>query len=214
MVALAGSTWKLAPCLVRLFEEADKLWPGRSTASDGSIGDLAHSTRKSDHNPNDAGWVLAGDLTDDKAGGCDADRFAEHLLATRDPRVSYVICNGRIFRSYGTSAWQWTPYTGTNAHDKHTHVSVLNTAAAIYDTSPWFAYADTPAPPEDPFMALSDAEQAQLLRAVVETREIAEHNRWNRDVLDGISQAVSKIAAGDGASATEILDALAARLAG
>lgn len=156
MVALAGSGWKLAPCLVRMFEEADKLWPKRSRLSDGSIGDLSHQARSSDHNPNDAGWVLAGDLTDDKANGCDADRFAEHLRTSRDPRVSYVICNGRIFRSYGSSAWSWTPYTGINAHEKHTHVSVLNTAAAIYDRSPWFDYA---APPELPI----EEEDVQLI---------------------------------------------------
>lgn len=146
MVAIVGSGWKLAPCLVALFAEADRRWPDRSKASDGSIGDLAHAARKSDHNPNDAGWVLAGDLTDDKDHGCDADLFAESLRVAQDPRVSYVICNGRIFKSYGTSPWKWATYTGTNDHEKHTHVSVLNTAAAIYDKLPWFSYADAPDP--------------------------------------------------------------------
>ena len=54
----------------------------------------------------------------------------------------------------------------------------------------------------------TDADRELLARINDKT----EHNRWNRDVLDGISAAVSKIAAGDGASATEILDQLAERL--
>lgn len=223
MVALAGSTWKLAPCLVRLFREADALFPGRPTGSDGTIGDAGHSARASDHNPDDDEkdadttlWVCAADLTDAIPGPVAFD-LLEHLRAVRDQRVKYGISEGKAFYSYANSAhpaWEWVPYSGPNGHFSHGHISVHNTAAARDDLSGWFDFAPIAPPPEDPFMALSDAEQAQLLRAVMETREIAEHNRWNRDVLDGISQAVSKIAAGDGASATEILDALAARLAG
>lgn len=146
MVAIAGTGWKLAPSLRAMFDEADRRWPKRSKASDGSIGDLAHSKRTSDHNPDASGDVLAGDLTDDKPAGCDADLFAEHLRKSRDPRVKYVICNGKVFRSYGTNAWQWTPYTGINGHFSHTHVSVLDTTEAKNDTSPWFSYADAPDP--------------------------------------------------------------------
>lgn len=148
MVATAGKGWSLASSLVAMFDEADRRWPKRSRASDGSIGDAAHAARKSDHNPDSTGDVLAGDLTDDKAAGCDADLFAEHLRRSRDPRISYVICNGRVFRSYGSSAWEWTPYSGINGHFAHTHVSILDTHAAKNDTSPWFPYADAPLPDE------------------------------------------------------------------
>lgn len=134
----AAGTKRLAPCLVALFAQADARWPARSRASDGSLGDPAHAARVSDHNPDASGDVLAGDLTDDKVRGCDADAFAEHLRVTRDRRVKYVICNGRVFRSYGASAWRWTPYTGVNAHEKHTHVSVLDTDEAKTDLRPWF----------------------------------------------------------------------------
>jgi hypothetical protein len=146
MVALAGRGWSLAPSLRAMFDEADRRWPKRSRVSDGSIGDRAHAARTSDHNPDASGDVLAGDLTDDKDNGCDADLFAEHLRKSRDPRVKYVICNGKVFRSYGSSAWQWTPYTGANGHFAHTHVSILDTAEAKNDTSPWFDYADAPDP--------------------------------------------------------------------
>jgi len=152
MVAVSGSGWRLAPCLDALICEADKLYPNRSTVSDGSIGDQAHATRASDHNPDD-GWVCAVDVTDDKANGCDADLLAQHIVASRDPRVKYVIWNRTIAKSYanrGLAAWTPQPYTGTNAHEKHTHVSVHNTATARNDTSAWW--------PQEDDMPLSDAD--------------------------------------------------------
>lgn len=124
-----------------MFEQADRLWPHRSIASDGSIGDADHRTRKSDHNPDASGDVLAGDLTDDKGAGCDADAFAEYLRLRRDRRVKLVINNGQFFSSYATStrpAWTWVPYNGVNGHFSHCHVSVLDTWDAKNDTSPWF----------------------------------------------------------------------------
>lgn len=148
MVAVRGPGWGLAPCLVDLIHECDELAPNRSTISDGSVGDSAHAARTSDHNPED-GWVCAVDVTDDKAGGCDADLLARHLVASRDPRVKYLIWNGTIVKSYvdsaGHPAWQPYPYTGTNAHEKHTHISVHNTAAARNDLSPWWPQDEPPA---------------------------------------------------------------------
>lgn len=146
MVWVGGSQGTLAPCLVDLFLEADRRWPGRSRASDGSLGDTAHATRDSDHNPkspNPPGWVDAGDLTDDKASGCDADLLAHHLVASKDPRVKYVIWNGTVVRSYakpGLPAWTPEPYTGSNPHDKHTHISV--TEAGRHIRAPWFPQED------------------------------------------------------------------------
>lgn len=140
MVATSGAGWKLAPCLVALIDQADALFPNRSTASDGSIGDAAHAARESDHNPAD-GWVCAVDITDDKANGCDADLLAQHIVASRDPRVKYVIWNDTVVRSYdkpGLSAWTPEEYLGTNPHVTHTHVSVHNTASALDDTSDWW----------------------------------------------------------------------------
>lgn len=150
MVAISGTGWRLAPCLVDLIKQCDDLFPNRSTASDGSIGDAAHASRASDHNPAD-GWVCAVDVTDDKANGCDADLLAQHIVASRDPRVKYVIWNRTIAKSYasnGVPAWQPYPYTGTNAHDKHTHVSVHNTAAARNDLSAWWPIEEDDMTPE------------------------------------------------------------------
>lgn len=173
MVATSGRGWRLAPSLVALVRECDRIAPNRSTASDGSIGDPAHAARTSDHNPDASGDVLAVDITDDKAGGCDADALAHHLVANRDPRLKYVIWNSTIVKSYGTTAWQPQPYTGANSHTTHTHISVLDTAAAKNDTSPWWpATPPTPAPPPAPPPSEEDemANDATFIRKAGDNR--------------------------------------------
>lgn len=124
--------WRVAEALTELKHQVDDLWPKRSTASDGSIGDAAHATRDSDHNPwvidpKGIGVVTAIDITDENASGCDGEDIAALIRASRDSRVKYIIFNGRICRSYpkgAVLAWEWTKYTGPNAHTKHVHVSV------------------------------------------------------------------------------------------
>ena len=152
MVATAGPGWVLAPCLVALYAEADRLFPNRSVASDGTIGNDAHAATISDHNPDSSGDVLAADLTDDKANGCDADLLAQHLVASRDQRVRYVIWNDTIVKSYDSSrgpAWQPQPYDGENPHITHTHISVHDTAAAKNDVTAWFPQEDDVTPEQD-----------------------------------------------------------------
>jgi hypothetical protein len=172
MVATSGSGWRLAPCLVELFEEADRRKPTRSRVSDGSIGDLAHSTRESDHNPAD-GWVTAGDLDDD---GDSADLgvrlLRQHLVASTDPRVKYLIHEGTIWKAYenrGLPAWTPQPYTGVNAHAKHLHVSVWNTAEARDDLSPWW--------PTDEEDELNDADKQWI------AQQFDAHRKWVRAEL-------------------------------
>lgn len=145
MVWTGGAQGDLAPAIEAMFDQADALWPGRSTASDGTLGDQAHASRTSDHNPkipNPPGWVDAGDLTWDPASGVDLFAISEAIRLRRDPRVKYVIFFAKVFRSYGDHAWEWTDYTGPNAHKSHMHVSILPTDAARSDTSPWFEEAD------------------------------------------------------------------------
>lgn len=135
MVATSGPGWRLAPSLKALIDEADRLWPDRDRRSDGSIGDTSHAARTSDHNPYD-GWVHAIDLDENLTPTLDLAGFAEHLRTSRDPRVRYVIYEGRIFKSY--SGWVWQPYSGSNAHTQHLHVSIQRTDQARIDLRPWF----------------------------------------------------------------------------
>lgn len=155
MVALSGNGWRLAPSLAKAVADATRKAPQRSIKSDGSIGDTDHQERKSDHNPDDSGDVLAVDITHDPTHGFDAHAEAERLRQRRDPRIKYVISNGRMFASYDTPkrrAWEWGTYVGLNAHKQHMHISVLDTPEAKGDLSPWFTDAAPPPSPLEPDM--------------------------------------------------------------
>lgn len=123
-----------------LLDQIDAMSPNRSRASDGWIGDKAHRARKSDHNPNAAGVVQGIDITNDPAHGIVSDKIARALADSRDPRIKYLISNGMMCRSYrsgGNPAWTWTRYTGTNAHNKHFHLSVVDDPKLYDNASPW-----------------------------------------------------------------------------
>lgn len=133
--------WRLAKSLTTLREEVNMRWPDRSQDSDGAVGDAAHASRDSDHNP----WVrdppgpnvvTAIDITHDPAHGFDSYAFADWLRQSRDDRVKYVISNSRIF-SATVSPWQWRPYHGANPHDHHVHVSVKDVKAFFDNTRRW-----------------------------------------------------------------------------
>ena len=108
-------SWRVAKSLLTLRTQVDAMAPSRSKAADGTIGETAHSARKSDHNPNANNVVTAMDITHDPAHGVDAGALAEMLRLSKDPRIKYVISNRRIFSSQQTP-WQWREYTGANAH--------------------------------------------------------------------------------------------------
>lgn len=141
--------WRLAKSLEMLRSQVNAKYPNRSKMSDGTIGDPAHSARTSDHNPNSAGVVTAMDITHDPAHGVNAGLLAETLLASRDPRIKYIISNRRIAASSvvgSTPAWQWRSYTGSNPHDKHVHVSVSASASKYDSVAPWKIDGQMPAP--------------------------------------------------------------------
>lgn len=119
-------TERVAKSLEVLRLQINALSPNRDKSSDGGLGDEAHRSRPSDHNPNAKGVGTARDFTHDPAHGIDSEKLAEALLATRDPRIKYVISNNKIASgSAGPSPWQWRKYTGSNPHNKHVHISVL-----------------------------------------------------------------------------------------
>ena len=132
--------WRVAKALLQLRRQVDALFPTRSRKSDGTIGDAAHQSRGSDHNP----WVQAGgmgvvtgmDITHDPASGCSGERIAETLRAGRDARIKYIIWNRRIC-SATVSPWQWRPYAGSNPHDHHVHLSVVAEAGQYDAEASW-----------------------------------------------------------------------------
>jgi hypothetical protein len=132
--------WRLAKSLEKLRSQVNAKHPKRSKASDGAIGDEKHASRDSDHNPwvkdGKMGVVTAIDITNDPANGCDAHKLADQLRTKKDPRIKYVISNGRIF-SATQDPWMWRPYSGSNKHVKHMHISVNASKVLFDDTVEW-----------------------------------------------------------------------------
>ena len=146
----------IAPAASSLLSQATALWPNRNRASDGTLGDPAHAARASDHNPDSRGIVHAADLTHDPANGCDNNVNAEQVK--NDPRVKYVIWNRRIWNPSISRTWR--PYTGSNPHDHHMHVSVLS-GPLENDTRPWFNEGEDAMTADD--RAYVDAHDLRLL---------------------------------------------------
>jgi hypothetical protein len=121
-------TPKLCKAGQQLRLQVDDNYPDRDRASDGWIGNLAHSLRPSDHNPDEQGIVRAIDIDRDLSGKAKPDLMPDladqiRLFAKRDKskRVSYVIFNGRIASS--RMGWRWRTYKGSSPHTSHCHVS-------------------------------------------------------------------------------------------
>jgi hypothetical protein len=125
--------WYLAPSLETGRSEVNRRWPNRDRRSDGTIGDEAHASRASDHNPNSRGSVNAWDVDVD---GVDIWL----ILATfeRHPSAHYWIYNRRI--ADRDNDWRPVQYTGSNPHTAHAHLSIRQSVVAERNTQPWGIY--------------------------------------------------------------------------
>lgn len=105
-----------SPAARQAIADANRRWPNRRKASDGIMGDARHQRTPSDHNLGNA-----VDITHDPRSGCDGNVIA--ALAIRDPRVTYVIFNRKIYNR-ARAAEGWRPYRGDNPHTQHCHISI------------------------------------------------------------------------------------------
>lgn len=119
---------KLSQSAIQLREQIDDAFPDRDRSSDGWIGDTRHAARKSDHNPDEQGWVRAIDIDRDLANKKGKPDLMPDLvdqiraLAKRgDKRIAYIIFDGKI--ASPRKAWRWRTYTGINQHRTHAHFS-------------------------------------------------------------------------------------------
>lgn len=171
-------TWRPARSLDVLRDEIDLMAPDRSTLSDGTLGDTAHSARASDHNPNAAGVVRARDITHDPTHGCDCNALTRDIAAMlgKHPALgsgAYLIWRRRII-STDRLAEGWRTYTGSNPHDKHMHVSVGT--RGYDDTSPWLEDEDDMTNAEDVMTELKATRRAVglLLRAILKAQGVTD----------------------------------------
>lgn len=144
----ARMAWVLTKNLQAFRDQMNLYFPNRDKASDGSIGDAAHASGTSGHNPDDSAYdnaewdndsdtkseVRAIDVDDDlrDSNGVTMEDVLQHLLrlAKSDPKfpIRYMIYNKRIFSS--TSGWVQKAYTGSSPHTEHLHLSGAYSDAA------------------------------------------------------------------------------------
>lgn len=132
------SGWEVSPILVPLLGDVRREFPGIVI---GTIGDPAHQTEQSDHNPDQWGFVCAGDVMFGHGFDADdAERLFRRLIALRDPRMAFVIYNRRIV-SATVRPFVVRPYTGSDPHTGHVHVSVKH-AQNPRPTTSWDIYPE------------------------------------------------------------------------
>ena len=149
---------------------------------------------ESDHNPHvrDGATgddvVTALDLTHDPNSGCDAGVLAEVVIASRDPRIKYIIWNRRIVSGdAGPSPWVKRQYTGSDPHNLHVHISVKPTKAEYDNDAAWaLSGAAPPATPSAP-PPPAEVEKRKVVGKAVEAHtgcpisaEASWHNRGRR----------------------------------
>lgn len=108
-------------------------FPKRDKSSDGWIGDSAHQSRPSDHNPDSRGWVHALDIDEDFGATGDNKKFADQLIAyARDgrkgsERLKYTVYEDKVASgTYSDTYWVWR---GSGyGHTHHIHVSFTDAA--------------------------------------------------------------------------------------
>lgn len=146
-------SWRIAESLKQLREQVNAAYPNRDKASDGGVGDKDHASRSSDHNPwvkdsRGMGVVTAIDIDEDLTPELrSVQAIVDSIIASRDPRVKYIIYERRICSSYaahGYKAWTWRPYSGKNPHSMHAHISV-NPSPYHYDSRAEWNIGSTPA---------------------------------------------------------------------
>jgi hypothetical protein len=203
-------SWRVALSLDVMLAEINRAAPNRSTASDGSIGDPAHASRDSDHNPNAAGVVRARDITDDPVHGCNAARIAERvrrLGLEGHPALgsgAYVIWDRRI--ASDTHGWAWRTYDGSNPHTAHVHVSVATHPAGYDSVAPWHLDES-----EDNMNQAQDERLKRIERTVdqIQAILIAKLERANTRIARA-NHRLQRLRAQGAATRAEIEDQLAA----
>ena len=196
------SAWEVSPILAPLIAEVKAELPGVQVV--GTIGDEQHAEEDSDHNPDEWGFVCAGDfMKGAEFTAADAeylfDRITE-MIRAGDKRCAYAIYNRRIVSSTVSPGVVRT-YTGDDPHTGHVHVSVPH-GSQPHPTTSWHIY-----PPEAPTMALTpadlDAIVAKLATAAGLANPPAGSYAWNERKLQ--LTYPSNFSGGVGAAATNLL---------
>jgi len=177
--------WRNCNASMRFVEALNAKYPRRDKASDGTIGDAAHATRSSDHNP----WIVVGAYgvvraRDVDKDGIDAAAIVEQLRLlglAGDPRLrngGYIIFNGRITKPDFSG---WAIYTGANKHTAHFHISFSTVVAGFDSNATWYILGGSspaPVPAPAPGRYAGDSHGLPTFRRGMTDPRIASWQRW------------------------------------
>lgn len=205
--------WFLNTALTNFRKAVNTRWPNRDKASDGTIGDTAHASRTSDHNPDPDGSVDAWDMDVD---GVDVELLKQVFQAHESS--AYWIHNDQIARR--SSGWRRESYAyagpDRNRHTKHVH---WNTRSTHEDsTKPWVIPAP-PAPPaaeEDDMKLIIAREESDpkvyvgngVTRRHIKTETDLGNLRWWLKNKRGYSDAETEVNVFDDGTLAGVLGAL------
>ncbi len=204
------ASWVLVPALVSLRAEFNALAPSREKSSAGSIGDSAHASSSSDHNPDETGATPYEDVDSiNEVHAIDVDidlrkpgwkmAKAVDIIVTRhrtgrDDRLQNVIYKRRIWSRSG--GWTAREYTGSNPHDEHAHFSSRYTTAQEASTRPWgLLEQEDDVSQADVIAALNSADgQAAIGRATLNASEtislVVQSDEFSKAVFDAVTKAM------------------------
>lgn len=197
------TAWRLAKSLEQLRRQINAASPNRNKASDGTIGDLAHSKTKSDHNPDKDGVVKAMDITHDPGSGVDGTILTESLVASRDRRIQYIIWNRKIISST-VQPWVWRGYSGSNPHNHHVHISV-KADPKLYDNDSLWGFqlaafnrpVEPPAPRPAPVQPAPPTRRSESPQPIPEDFEDAtrgpDARSWWERFLDAVASFFARL---------------------
>jgi hypothetical protein len=180
----AGQVWRAAGAIETFGKQIEVLRPG-TFGNDGTVASKAHDQAHptSDHRPDPRtgeGTVRAIDFHETASGL--VDEVAEALRLSKDPRISYVIHDGRMFSSYRTKTfepWEWRPYTSKNPHRDHGHMSVVKGELGE-QRHPFSISLDGP--------LATDEEEEGMWQYLTVNEELVRH-AWNQGWLQPKTQA-------------------------
>ena len=129
---------KLCKGGVTLRDQIDRRWPKRDRKYEGWLGDQAHSSRESDHNPSGVNQIVRAIDIDENLGtfsnGGTARVLANQLIdyavsgLPGSNRLKYVVYENRIASgTYRKTWWKWRHGTYLG-HEAHIHVSFTSSA--------------------------------------------------------------------------------------
>jgi hypothetical protein len=141
--------WVLVAWAISLRAAINTIAPTRDKSLDGSIGDPAHASGVSGHNPDDTAGVTAersdaDSIPEVRAIDVDKDlrqpgltmlKIIQAILASpvERARLIYIIFNGVIWSA--SNGWASREYNGPNSHSEHAHYS--GNPAADTNGAPW-----------------------------------------------------------------------------